>query len=550
MTDVRADRVVAQVLLTGPPFPPVTVRADRVLVQALLTFTVIEPPPPEPEPAERRVWAYCLRYPYNGDNYEWPVFYIDIGDDHWTYIGDALAPSEDYNYVYDAIAHDPVRGRNVTWWIDTEVAVAYVWNTWEILGATTLFTTTGQNPSGMRYDPDRDHLWHWEKADPSLAAYLHERDAAGGDVATYPAGDRYDYPPPFAVTDDVVVFGEQQIASPRHCQIFRFDKATQVITAINDDIQGSLPDLVVAGANPDGMLVNDIEVRGNGTLGVWFQQNMAGGPGWVERTSTFAVLSEDGQDIVRQVSYPGWSQGGSGNRRFYAGSFDRDADGWWLSWFIQGNLGGTGSLASPILPFAGFLDAATLTLTTVPKVPARPDTSEINVIQFARGFVPVEPPPPPPPVGPANDHFVNAQVLSSSYTGTVTGTTVNATWEMAEPVSIGGSPISSVWYRWTPDAAGQVQFNTNGSGFDTILEVFTGPALGSLALEVGDDDAGDGLSSLVEFTAQAGVTYHIRVKSYGSGTGPLTLSRVDLGSPQAPTEGWTVGSIAMTSLLN
>jgi hypothetical protein len=53
---------------------------------------------------------------------------------------------------------------------------------------------------------------------------------------------------------------------------------------------------------------------------------------------------------------------------------------------------------------------------------------------------------------PANDNFVNAQVITGS-SGTVSGTNVNATTEVGEP----GFAGASVWYAWNSSQGGVVQ---------------------------------------------------------------------------------------------
>ena len=38
----------------------------------------------------------------------------------------------------------------------------------------------------------------------------------------------------------------------------------------------------------------------------------------------------------------------------------------------------------------------------------------------------------------------------------------------------------SVWYAWTPGFVGVASIDTNGSGFDTLLAVYTGSTLAGL----------------------------------------------------------------------
>jgi hypothetical protein len=111
--------------------------------------------------------------------------------------------------------------------------------------------------------------------------------------------------------------------------------------------------------------------------------------------------------------------------------------------------------------------------------------------------------------GPPNDAFANAQIISGP-SGRVTGTTVNATRESGEPLLSTLSSGKSIWYSWTAPSAGTASFNTVGSGFDTILGIFTGTGVGTLNRIAVDDDGAD-VASVVNFVAVAGQTYRILV---------------------------------------
>jgi hypothetical protein len=81
----------------------------------------------------------------------------------------------------------------------------------------------------------------------------------------------------------------------------------------------------------------------------------------------------------------------------------------------------------------------------------------------------------------------------------------------------------SVWTRWTPTSAGIATFRTAGSGFDTILAVYTGSEVWKLT-EVGSDDDGNGfLTSQVRFQAEPGTNYYIAISGFGSADGPFIL---------------------------
>lgn len=155
------------------------------------------------------------------------------------------------------------------------------------------------------------------------------------------------------------------------------------------------------------------------------------------------------------------------------------------------------------------------------------------------------------PVGPANDNFADAQVVAGT-SGTVTGTNVNATLEVGEPAAYRGGGAHTIWYQWTAPSAAEMAFDTIGTGFDTVLDVFTGSSVGALTRIAGDDDSGGSLTSKITFTPVSGTTYHFRVNGYGtSTTGVVRFNWAPTPPPPPPTPepGFMIGVIAMTSLV-
>ncbi|MHB8471132.1 MAG: PPC domain-containing protein, partial [Gaiellaceae bacterium] len=130
---------------------------------------------------------------------------------------------------------------------------------------------------------------------------------------------------------------------------------------------------------------------------------------------------------------------------------------------------------------------------------------------------------------PANDSFAAAQVLSGA-SGSASGSNVGATKEPGEPALAGNSGGASIWFSWTAPAAGSTTVDTSGSGFDTLLGVYTGSSVSALGLVASNDDvSGSNHTSAVSFTAAAGTTYMIAVDGYngpssGQATGPVTLN--------------------------
>ena len=122
---------------------------------------------------------------------------------------------------------------------------------------------------------------------------------------------------------------------------------------------------------------------------------------------------------------------------------------------------------------------------------------------------------------PANDNFAAAQSISGP-SGTAAGDTTNATGEVGEP-----GPLSladtTVWYSWTAPASGTATFNLHGAPFDTVLDVYTGSAVGSLAAVASNDQYGGTDQSKVTFPATSGTTYRIQVDGFNAAWGAFNL---------------------------
>jgi hypothetical protein len=122
---------------------------------------------------------------------------------------------------------------------------------------------------------------------------------------------------------------------------------------------------------------------------------------------------------------------------------------------------------------------------------------------------------------PSNDAFAAAEELTGRSI-VVSGVNKDATKEDNEPAHDGKSGGVSVWYRWTAPADGHATLSTCGSGFDTLLAVYTGVSVDALAPVVANDDA-CGLQSSVSFDASKDVTYRIAVDGLQGATGAFTL---------------------------
>ena len=131
---------------------------------------------------------------------------------------------------------------------------------------------------------------------------------------------------------------------------------------------------------------------------------------------------------------------------------------------------------------------------------------------------------------PANDDFANATVIASLPFSTTEDTT-QATWDASDPS--GCSSNGSVWFSFTPSSDMQLEADTFGSNFDTVLSVWTG-IQGSLNL-VACNDNFNGVLSKVNFAASAGTTYSFLVAfccgDGGNGGGSLQFSVSEVLAP-------------------
>ncbi|MDB6149846.1 MAG: peptidase and in kexin sedolisin [Chthoniobacter sp.] len=125
---------------------------------------------------------------------------------------------------------------------------------------------------------------------------------------------------------------------------------------------------------------------------------------------------------------------------------------------------------------------------------------------------------------PINDPLAGATEIPGSRF-VVDGSNLSATKEAGEPTHGGNTGGASVWWKWTAQAAGPVTLTTEGSGFNTLLGVYTGSAVGSLNLVASNDNASGGVTwSSVSFTAVEGMTYRIAVDGFGGATGDIVLN--------------------------
>jgi hypothetical protein len=115
--------------------------------------------------------------------------------------------------------------------------------------------------------------------------------------------------------------------------------------------------------------------------------------------------------------------------------------------------------------------------------------------------------------GPSNDPFA-ARVDVGALPAHLTTDTTYATVEAGEPLAQSGCPSygKTFWYTVTRPAASQVTISTAGSGFNTVVAVYTGTSLASLTNVTCGDEFNGTPQAHVSFVAAAGTTYAILVE--------------------------------------
>jgi hypothetical protein len=151
-----------------------------------------------------------------------------------------------------------------------------------------------------------------------------------------------------------------------------------------------------------------------------------------------------------------------------------------------------------------------------------------------------------PATAPANDNFASRAVLQGT-SATAYGTNANATRESGEPRHAGKNGGRSVWWTWTAPASGTVTVDTAGSTFDTLLAVYTGSSVSSLASVASNNNASGVSSSKLTFAATAGRQYQIAVDGNRGAIGAITLRFTLAGTFTAASATTTLTASAMTT---
>lgn len=126
-----------------------------------------------------------------------------------------------------------------------------------------------------------------------------------------------------------------------------------------------------------------------------------------------------------------------------------------------------------------------------------------------------------------SDNFDDATELDiASDAPSVSGSNVGATAEVDEPDHCFGDPVNSVWWKFTAPSNGTLDVNTDGSDFDTILEVYSGGPLINDLFSEGCNDDGDNppQSTLTGISILSGQPYWIMVQGFDTDEGNIVLN--------------------------
>lgn len=113
------------------------------------------------------------------------------------------------------------------------------------------------------------------------------------------------------------------------------------------------------------------------------------------------------------------------------------------------------------------------------------------------------------------------------YRGTQVFSTVGATKDPGEPNHCGESGGASEWYAYQAPANGLLVLDTDGSDFDTVLAVYTGPGTDfqSLVSVACDNNSGsNGQTSRTVFPVTKDTVYYIAVDGVGGASGTVQLN--------------------------
>jgi hypothetical protein len=136
-------------------------------------------------------------------------------------------------------------------------------------------------------------------------------------------------------------------------------------------------------------------------------------------------------------------------------------------------------------------------------------------------------------VNPAWNNQFSRPLQLSGFAGSAGGSTRGATREANEPLHAGVNGTNSIWYVWTAPTNGPFSFDTTGSGFDTLLAIYTGSAFPLTLVAENDNISPSNTASRVVFNAVSNTTYRIAVDGF-PGPSSAGLVRLAWSGPTPP----------------
>ncbi len=128
---------------------------------------------------------------------------------------------------------------------------------------------------------------------------------------------------------------------------------------------------------------------------------------------------------------------------------------------------------------------------------------------------------------------------SRGFSGAQVFSTFRSKTEAGEPLHCGVIGGASHWFSYHADSDAWLRVSTEGSDFDTVLAVYTGPGtdFASLQLVACDNDSGaDGKTSRVFVEILQGTTYYVAVDGVNGVTGDVQFAYDLLSPPQLDSE--------------
>jgi hypothetical protein len=146
--------------------------------------------------------------------------------------------------------------------------------------------------------------------------------------------------------------------------------------------------------------------------------------------------------------------------------------------------------------------------------------------------------------------------VNNSVSGIGSANNAAYTKELLEPRHAGKPGGKSAWLEWIAPTNGIVTFSTLGSGFDTLLAIYTNDTVATLGSVTSDDDRGGFLTSRAAFNAIRGVHYQIAIDGLGGESGDIVLGwQMEVNAPELPlitapplTQSVTNGSLVIFSV--